>query len=270
VNVFMLTHPKTVGAKRSPMLQNAYANADTFDMGARNDTPRRVLNSVVTLTGTHDETDGICPPHHAETKDLYTGSDKEKLRRENKARRLGTQMVQETTTLWSETRGDFYIPDDLPTCITHRNRMCPSGLARTHPAGDLLESWAQFGCPTMTGEPWTIDQMTKAVERGPHISATTPEALAHFEQEIAEKVKSGQARTLLWDDIKLNPPQQLKISPIAAIPHKSKPYRSILDLSFSLALQDGTHNKNSSTSSHRSTRTFADTADPCVRRGARG
>ena len=58
---------------------------------------------------------------------------------------------------------------------------------------------------------------------------------------MKEKVAAGQARLVKWDDIKADPPPQLKISPIAAVPHKSKPYRSILDLSFSLKLTDGTH-----------------------------
>ncbi len=42
-----------------------------------------------------------------------------------------------------------------------------------------------------------------------------------------------------WNDIKDNPPPQLKVSPIAAIPHKSKAFRSILDLSFRLRLKNG-------------------------------
>ncbi len=42
----------------------------------------------------------------------------------------------------------------------------------------------------------------------------------------------------MWNDIKDNPPPQLKLSPIAAIPHKSKAYRSILDLSFRLCLEN--------------------------------
>jgi hypothetical protein len=42
-----------------------------------------------------------------------------------------------------------------------------------------------------------------------------------------------------WEDIKENPPKELKISPIAAIPHKSKAYQSILDLSFWLYLKNG-------------------------------
>ena len=44
---------------------------------------------------------------------------------------------------------------------------------------------------------------------------------------------------VLWDDIKDNHPCQLKVSPVAAIPHKSRAYRSILDLSFALRLEDG-------------------------------
>ncbi len=66
-----------------------------------------------------------------------------------------------------------------------------------------------------------------------------PEALEHFKQEVAKKVAMGQATIVEWDTIKYNPPLQMTVSPIAAIPHKSKPYRSILDLSFSLRLRDG-------------------------------
>ncbi len=44
---------------------------------------------------------------------------------------------------------------------------------------------------------------------------------------------------VLWDDIKTNNPPHLKVSPVVAIPHKSRAYRSILDLSFSLQHKDG-------------------------------
>ncbi len=81
--------------------------------------------------------------------------------------------------------------------------------------------------------------MEAAIERGPHASALTPEAIEHFRLEVAGKVATGQARVVEWDEIRNNPPEQLKISPIAAIPHKSKAFRSILDLSFRLRLQDG-------------------------------
>ncbi len=48
----------------------------------------------------------------------------------------------------------------------------------------------------------------------------------------------GQARIIEWNAIKDNPPREMKVSPVAAIPHKSKAFRSILDLSFSLKLED--------------------------------
>jgi hypothetical protein len=51
-------------------------------------------------------------------------------------------------------------------------------------------------------------------------------------------VTAGQAQIVGWDDIKDNPPPQLKVTPIAAIPHKSKDFRSILDLSFQLRLKN--------------------------------
>ncbi len=81
--------------------------------------------------------------------------------------------------------------------------------------------------------------MEEAIARRPHQSALTPEALEHFAAEIKEKMLSKQARVVEWDAIKDNPPTELKISPIAAIPHKSKAYWSILDLSFRLRLKNG-------------------------------
>lgn len=82
--------------------------------------------------------------------------------------------------------------------------------------------------------------MDAAVQRGPHASALVEGALAQLWLEVEEKVKKGQARLVTWDDIKHDPPEQLKISPIAMIPHKSRLFRAILDLSFPVTLRDGT------------------------------
>jgi len=79
--------------------------------------------------------------------------------------------------------------------------------------------------------------MMKAVERGPHQSAHDPKAMAYFEKEVMERVAQGQARIVLWDDIKDAPPPQLKISPIALIPHKSRMFWAILDLSYKIRLK---------------------------------
>ncbi len=82
--------------------------------------------------------------------------------------------------------------------------------------------------------------MWEAVARGPHQSSLSPKTLAHcFAEESVAKVKAGQAKLVLWEVIKDDPPPQLKILPIAATPHKSKAFWSILDLSFHLRLKHG-------------------------------
>ena len=49
--------------------------------------------------------------------------------------------------------------------------------------------------------------------------------------EVMAKKEAGQCDTVVWDDIKHDPPPNLKVSPIAMIPHKSRLFRAILDLS---------------------------------------
>ncbi len=117
--------------------------------------------------------------------------------------------------------------------------MCPQGLAMNHLAGALLREYATYRCPTKTGAPWKKEEVWEAVARGPHASALSEEALEHFRLEAEEKIKCRQAKIVLWDDIKDTPPQQMNVSSIAVIPHKSKAFRSILDLSFSLQLSNG-------------------------------
>jgi hypothetical protein len=116
----------------------------------------------------------------------------------------------------------------------YHNKMCPAGIATLHPAGELLVKWSQLGWPTKMGRPWSKEEMWEAVACEPHKFSLSPEALAHFVEESVTKVKAGQAKLVLWEEIKDDPPPQLKILPIAAIPHKSKAFWSILDLSFRL------------------------------------
>ena len=56
--------------------------------------------------------------------------------------------------------------------------------------------------------------------RGPHEYALSEEVMYHFSAEAKVKVASDQARLVLYDKIKGNLPAQMKVSPIAAIPHK--------------------------------------------------
>ena len=136
------------------------------------------------------------------------------------------QEQQVPTTLWSTHTGHASLPPKHERPLEYRKEMCPAGIAMSHPAGELLSEWSQLGCPTKTGRLWSKEEMWEAVARGPHQSSQSIEALAYFAAESAEKVKVGQAKLVLWDDIKHDPPPQLKISPIAAIPHKSKAFQS--------------------------------------------
>ncbi len=187
------------------------------------------------------EHEGLGPPRLGDSGKEVTGDDSRRLRIQNKHRKQRLRAIQLPGSQWTEHTGQVtYDSTPLPrTRPPHRNFMCPTGRALNHPAATLLREWSTLGCPTRTGRHWTKGEIWAAVERGPHRSATSPEALKHFEEEIKEKLHKNQARLVAWDTIKDNPPAQLKISPIAAIPHKSKAFRSILDLSFRLRLQNG-------------------------------
>ena len=188
-----------------------------------------------------DKYAGLQQPRLNKSNAPVTGKTKKRLRREARTRRHLEQAAQPLQqTQWITHNGSFVIPTPSRRAQKLTSKMCPSGLALDHPAGKRLEDWAKFGCPTKTGTPWSHYEIEEAIAHGPHKSARSAEAIAHFQAEIAEKTKLGQARTVLWDDIKNNYPLQLKVSPIAAIPHKSKAFRSILDLSFPIGLSDGT------------------------------
>ena len=66
--------------------------------------------------------------------------------------------------------------------------------------------------------------MQAAVERGCHQSALALDAITQLHEEVMSKVAAGQARIVDWKEIQHAPPQELKISPIAMIPHKSQKY----------------------------------------------
>lgn len=103
-----------------------------------------------------------------------------------------------------------------------------------HDAIPLLKGYAEDGCPVQCGPDWTREHIELMLHRGPHRSALAKKAVCQLRQETNDKVKHQYARVVRWGDIKNNIPKKLKISPVAMIPHKSKPYRCILDLSFTL------------------------------------
>ena len=114
--------------------------------------------------------------------------------------------------------------------------MWPRGIANMHDAAPLLHSYSDNGCPVNCGNNWTKDHIIASLKRGAHISAKGKEARQCLINETETKIKEGFAKKIKWKDIKNNIPPNLKISPIAMIPHKSRKYRAILDLSFQLRL----------------------------------
>ena len=112
--------------------------------------------------------------------------------------------------------------------------MNPRKQALDHEAAPMLSSFAQQGCPVHCGKDWERDQIIELLTRGPHRSATSKAAITFLREETADKIKGNYAKIIKWKDIKNNIPPKLKISPVAMVPHKSKKFRCILDLSFGL------------------------------------
>ena len=145
--------------------------------------------------------------------------------------------------------------DTFPTEIPIQDKigelklMQPKGYALTHPATPLLQNYADTGCPVDCGPNWSRKKIELLLEKGPHSSALLQAATKQLRNETKEKIKNQYARIVTWRDIKNNLPPKLKISPVAMIPHKSKKYRCILDLSFTL------HKNGKSYSSVNSTTT---------------
>ena len=114
--------------------------------------------------------------------------------------------------------------------------MVPSGAALDHAAAPLLLELATMGCHMDIGEAWTMEMLEKAITKGAHLSAMDPIPAAQLREETLQKVAQGYARLVSWAELKWNPPKTLKISPIAAIPHKSQGFRMILDLSHGVTI----------------------------------
>ena len=115
--------------------------------------------------------------------------------------------------------------------------MWPRGLeAITHPAAQMLTEYSTNGCPIEMNKNWSLEHIMAALKRGPHVSTKQPDAKKYLAIETEMKIQQGFMSKVRWGDIKNNFPINLKISPLAMIPHKSRNYRCILDLSFQLKL----------------------------------
>jgi hypothetical protein len=136
----------------------------------------------------------------------------------------------------NQIKNDDNFPQELPIkeTIGKSQLMFPRTYAKGHVATPLLEDYATHGCPANCGPNWTRHKILLLLKKGPHQSSKQRDAIKQLRKETTEKISNGYARIVKWGSIKNNIPPQLKISPVAMIPHKSKKYRCILDLSFTL------------------------------------
>lgn len=124
-------------------------------------------------------------------------------------------------------------PDPPQTPKKNQGLMWPTGPALDHPAAPLLENYSKNGCPVDCGLDSTVDQILAALAYGAHPSAKIPGALKScLIAEAETKVENCFATIVTWEDIKNDLPKKLKILPVAMIPHKSRAFQGILDLSF--------------------------------------
>jgi hypothetical protein len=103
------------------------------------------------------------PPILEQTGSLLTGAETDKLRLQNRRRCHALQEQQVPTTLWSTHMGQASLPPRQECPLEYRNKMCPAGIATSHPAGELLSEWSQLGCPTKRGRPWSKEELREAV-----------------------------------------------------------------------------------------------------------
>ena len=99
-----------------------------------------------------------------------------------------------------------------------------------------MAEYARLDCPVSIGQDWTSEELEAAAQRGPHVFSLEPDDIAQIQIEAKDKEKQGFANIYSWEKLKQNLPPNLKLSPLAMIPHKSRTYRAILDLSFLLKI----------------------------------
>ena len=134
------------------------------------------------------------------------------------------------------------LPKELPVKETigkyQGKLMDPHGYAERHSAAPLLKTYAEKECPVNCGKNRTREHIELMLQRGPHKLAKNKKAIIQLRLETKDKIAQGYTRVVKWKDIKQNMPPNLKVLPVAMVPHKSRPFWCILDLSFQLKHKD--------------------------------
>lgn len=119
--------------------------------------------------------------------------------------------------------------------LPKKGLMFPGIIAQDHPAGPMLKQWGTSGCAVDIVDDWTLEELDNAIAYGAHPSARTPVAAKALRTETLEKVHRGFATIRPWSELRqwlvAENIVHAKASPCAAIPHKSRLFRLLLDLS---------------------------------------
>ena len=166
-----------------------------------------------------------------------------------------TTNEEQMKAIREEIHNQGTLPSEHPELkeeIGKHQLMFPRNHALTHDAAPLLHEYATHGCPVDCGPDWSRQQIQALLLRGPHVSAKSKAASTFLHAETVEKITSGYATVVKWRDIKDNIPAKLKISPVAMVPHKSKQFRCIMDLSFGLKVGKETYKSVNATTNPKS------------------
>ena len=173
----------------------------------------------------HVDTQSSCPPTTTSSKRSNKALMTPKFSLPTKGPQNSPRLVVEPPGLTTPPQRKRAKPDPLTPSqsklpSTLHGLMCPCNNVLQHPAAKLLLKWATEGCPVDCGQPWSKQAIQAAIDKAAHPSAQSIEAATACRNKALERVKDKCTRLVKWDNIKHNPPINLQISPIAAIPHK--------------------------------------------------
>jgi hypothetical protein len=109
--------------------------------------------------------------------------------------------------------------------------MQPQPLSKVHLFAPTLHKW-QHGIKVNCGPDWSWENVEVVVARGPHPTASTPEAISLFKEDIAYQVKAGFCNVMLWEDIRKLRPCNIKILPVMVVPQVGRRGHIIIYLLF--------------------------------------
>ncbi len=95
--------------------------------------------------------------------------------------------------------------------------MLPQPLSVVHPFTPTLNKW-RHGIEVDCSPDWSWEVVEAAVAHVPHLTASTPDSIAIFKEDIAYQCKPGFCKVMLWEDLKRLRPPNLKILPVPVVP----------------------------------------------------